>query len=805
MEHFEKWGVFYLGRHYDLPNKKPAEGLLLYDAKDLVTHGICVGMTGSGKTGLCVALLEEAALDGIPAIIIDPKGDMTNLLLTFPGLTPDEFRPWINEDDAQRKSMTPEEYAIQQSELWTKGLASWGQDGERIQQLRQSADFTIYTPGSTAGTPVSILKSFAAPPDAIIDDSELLQERVGGTAASLLGLLGIDADPIRSREHILLSSILSSAWRQQIDMDLSTLIQQIQSPPFQQIGVMSLESFFPAKDRFQLALQLNNLLASPGFAAWMEGEPLDISRLLFTESGKPRHSIFSIAHLSDAERMFFVALLLNQILSWTRIQSGTTSLRAIVYMDEIFGFFPPVANPPSKGPLMALLKQARAFGVGIMLTTQNPVDLDYKGLSNIGTWFIGRLQTERDKMKIMEGLQGAAVSQQAVFDRRKMEETLSALGNRVFLMHNVHDDGPSIFETRWCMSYLRGPLTRQQIRLLAKGTNPAGNPAPTISGKTMSALTVPPVLPPDIQQYFIQPNASVAPGTDLEYRAALTGWATIQFSDRKANLSQSAEKIYWTDFPATGTPPAWQSNQTLLIPRAEWSTSPDERISFTSLPDQATLSRMYSQWGRDLADWIYRNESLPLFMNPTWRIFSEPGEPEREFRIRLQQKARESRDEAMEALRKKFNPKMASLEERIRKSEQALEREKDQAKQQSMQTAIHMGTTLLSSFLGRKSVNATNLGKVSTTARSASRIMKEKEDIRRSQDTMETYQRQLSDLEAEFKMEADRLGIDLDPMLVPIESYWVRPAKKDVAVQQMALIWLPYTIDLRGDRTVAWS
>jgi hypothetical protein len=466
---FEKLGVFYLGRPWDPEARKAKPGLVLYDSKDLVTHAVCVGMTGSGKTGLCLALLEEAALDGIPALVIDPKGDLANLMLTFPDLRPEDFLPWIDEDDARRKGLEPADYARQQAERWTTGLAEWGQDGARIRRLREAVDIAIYTPGSEAGIPVSMLGSFAAPPPAIRADGELLRERVGGTATSLLALLGTDADPVKSREHILISTILDAAWREGRDLDLAGLIQAIQAPPVSRVGVLDLESFYPSKDRFALALSLNNLLASPEFAAWTKGEALDVGRMLRTPEGKPRIAICSIAHLGDAERMFFVSLALNQMLAWTRAQSGTTSLRAILYMDEIFGYFPPVANPPSKLPLLTLLKQARAFGVGVVLATQNPVDLDYKGLANAGTWFVGRLQTERDKARVLEGLEGAAADAGARFDKSRMDEILAGLGNRIFLMNNVHDDGPEVFETRWAMSYLRGPLTRAQIKTLMSG------------------------------------------------------------------------------------------------------------------------------------------------------------------------------------------------------------------------------------------------------------------------------------------------------------------------------------------------
>ena len=423
--------------------------MVLYDSRDLVTHALCVGMTGSGKTGLCIGLLEEAAIDGIPAIVIDPKGDLANLLLTFPELRAEDFAPWINADEARNQGVEPAAFAAQQAELWKSGLAKWNQDGERIARLKSAADFTIYTPGSDAGVPVSILSSFAAPDEKTLEDREALRDRISATATSLLGLVGIDADPVQSREHVLLSTLLDAAWRAGKDLDLPTLIAQIQSPPVQKIGVLDLDSFYPAKDRFALAMALNNLLASPGFEAWLTGDPLDINRMLWTAEGRPRISIFSIAHLSDAERMFFVSLLLNQTLSWVRAQSGTTSLRALLYMDEIFGYFPPTANPSSKKPLLTLLKQARAFGLGVVLATQNPVDLDYKALGNTGTWFLGRLQTERDKARVLEGLEGAATAAGSGFDRAQMDTMLSGLAKRVFLMNNVHEKQPVLFETRW--------------------------------------------------------------------------------------------------------------------------------------------------------------------------------------------------------------------------------------------------------------------------------------------------------------------------------------------------------------------
>ncbi len=577
MQDYEKLGVFYLGRQFDLGANKLQDNLILYDSRDLVTHAVVVGMTGSGKTGLCIDLIEEAAIDNVPSILIDPKGDLTNLLLNFPQLRGEDFIPWINTDDATRKGLSPQDYASQQAQLWQKGLADWDQTSQRIQRLRDAAEFVIYTPGSNAGLPVSILKSFAVPPPEILEEGELFQERITTTVTSLLGLLNIEADPLQSREHILLSNIVGQMWKNGQNLDLPVLISQIQNPPVSKIGVLDLESFYPSKERFSLVMALNNLLASPGFSAWLDGVPLDIGQILHNGQGKPRVAIFSIAHLEDAERMFFVSLLLNQILGWMRTQPGTTSLRALVYMDEIFGYFPPVSNPPSKQPLLTLLKQARAFGVGIVLATQNPVDLDYKGLSNTGTWFIGRLQTERDKSRVMEGLEGAAASTGSNFDRQKMDQILAGLGNRVFLMNNTHEDAPIVFQTRWSLSYLRGPLTRSQIKQLMdpyKSIQPAGtaatqpvapafatavvSPKPAAAVQTAAATTavLQPTLSVDVPQYFIPLRGS---GVGTTYQPMLVGAAKVHFADTKKNIETAQDVIFLVPILDQAVPVDWET------------------------------------------------------------------------------------------------------------------------------------------------------------------------------------------------------------------------------------------------------
>ncbi|MGL4513905.1 MAG: ATP-binding protein [Lacipirellulaceae bacterium] len=479
--------LFYLGRGHDLASGKTADEPLLYKSSNLTTHAVCVGMTGSGKTGLCLSLLEEAALDGVPVIAIDPKGDLGNLLLAFPESRPEDYRPWIDEAAAQRKGQTPEAAAAEAAVLWRDGLAKWGQDAARVKRYADSVERRVYTPGASHGLPMTVLRSFDAPPKEVRDDDDSFRQRVSSAVSGLLGLLGIDADPVRSREHILLSTVLTHAWEAGKDVGVADLIKQIKAPPFTEVGVLPLDEFFPEKQRSKLAMDLNNLLASPSFAGWVQGQALSVPELLYGPAtaehpaGKPRLAVVSIAHLDDAQRMFFVTILLSEVLAWMRTQSGTSGLRAILYMDEVFGYFPPTANPPSKQPMLTLLKQARAFGLGVVLATQNPVDLDYKGLSNCGTWFLGRLQTERDKMRVMEGLEGASAQAGSTFDKQQMERNLAGLGNRVFLMNNVHEDAPRVFQTRWAMSYLCGPLSRGQIQKLMDPLRPAEEPAPATS------------------------------------------------------------------------------------------------------------------------------------------------------------------------------------------------------------------------------------------------------------------------------------------------------------------------------------
>jgi hypothetical protein len=778
---YEKLGVFYLGK------RKDDGAPLLYDSADLVTHAVCVGMTGSGKTGLCIGLLEEAAIDGIPAIVIDPKGDLANLLLTFPELRPQDFEPWVNADEARNQGLDRAAFAAKQAELWKSGLAGWQEDGDRIARLRAAAEFTIYTPGSDAGRPVSVLKSFAAPDAATMNDREALRDRISSTATSLLGLVGIAADPMKSREHVLLSNLLDFNWREGKNPDLPALIAQIQKPPVQKIGVLDLESFYPAKDRFELAMALNNLLASPGFEAWLAGDPLDIGKFLWTEAGKPRVSIFSIAHLNDSERMFFVSLLLNQTLSWIRTQPGTSSLRAILYMDEIFGYFPPVANPPSKQPLLTLLKQARAFGLGVVLATQNPVDLDYKGLANTGTWFLGRLQTERDKDRVLEGLEGAG----SHFDRGEMDKMLAGLGKRVFLMNNVHEKQPVLFETRWTLSYLRGPLARPEIQRLMQGTKfedkARGTPAP--AKETVRATSAgQPVLPPGIPQYYFPIRGSAK---EIVYSPAVVGAAKIQFLDDKLGVDIARDLVFTAAVTDDVVGADWDSAQEADCALADLEKAAETAASFAELPAAAANPKNYAAWNKTFSTWLFRMQKLDLMRSPSLGESSKPGESERDFRVRLQQAGRERRDQLKASLQSKYGPKLEQLQRRKVQAEQKKAVEKEQSTSQILSTVMTAGAGILGAFMGRKTFSATNINKATQAVRAAGRAAKEYSDVGRADETVEMVDRQLKELNAQFEAEVAGLDNKVDPTTEVFETITVRPKKTGISVQLVALGWKP--------------
>lgn len=811
MTDIDQLGSFYLGRPHDLKTGKTDAQPLLYDSDDLTTHAVCVGMTGSGKTGLCLSLLEEAALDGIPAIAIDPKGDLSNLLLAFPNLAPSDFRPWIDESEAARKQMSPDDFAKQQAELWRSGLEKWDEGPDRIRRYLDKVERVIYTPGSSAGIPITVLKSFNAPPKELVDDADAFGERISSATSGLLALMGIDADPVRSREHIFLSNVFDHSWRAAKDLDLRQLIQSIHKPPFKKIGVVDMDSFFPAKEREKLALQLNNLLASPSFAAWMEGEPLDVGRLLHAPGGKPRLAIMSISHLDDAQRMFFVTILLNEVLAWIRTQPGTTSLRALLYMDEVFGYFPPLGNPPAKRPMLTLLKQARAFGLGCVLATQNPVDLDYKGLSNAGTWFLGRLQTERDKARVIEGLEGASAQAGATFNRQQMEATLAGLGNRIFLMNNVHQDKPVVFQTRWAMSYLRGPLTRAQIKTLmdpirSEFTSAAadkeeedGGTETSISDSTVAKPTKTakpvaanrPILPATIREQFVTINERVPDGYQLEYRPGLLGKGKVHFVRKTDGIDVWRDCFVLQSIHDTPPDDVWEGS--FVYPQDPVTESdPDPTGRFAELPSEMTRDKSYPLFARHLREHLFRDESLKVWKCTALDQCSHPDEEEADFRARLGPLLEERLKVERIKLEKAYATKRNDAETKLSRAQARYSTQKWQFFARLGSIAWVVADTVLSAMGKglpgrRRSIDPALRG-----------VATERGQQSNAQISVDSAQKEMDTLEQEFNDKLKSLGANFSTENVQVESFELKPQKGDIEVDKVSLVWLPWRIDKTG-------
>lgn len=800
---FEQLGVFYLGREVDPKSMEESDRPLLYDSSDLTTHAVIVGMTGSGKTGLGVGLIEEAAIDGIPVLAIDPKGDLGNLALTFPELRPEEFEPWVDPGEAERAGASVAEYAAQQAALWRGGLQEWGQGPERIRRFREAAEVAIYTPGSSAGRPISVLRSFAAPPHAVMQDADLLTERLGTTVTGLLTLLGVNADPL-SREHVLLASLLEHAWREGRDLGVADLVHAVQQPPFRQLGVMDLETVFPSRDRLKLALSLNALLAAPTFEAWTRGEPLDVQSMLYAPDGRARVAVVSIAHLSDAERTFFLSLLLSEVVAWTRSQTGTSSLRALVYIDELFGFMPPVAEPPTKRPLMTLLKQARAHGVGLALATQNPVDLDYKALTNAGTWFVGRLQTERDKARLIEGLTSAAPGG---MNAAELNEVIGRLGKRTFLLHNVHAAGPALFRTRWALSYLAGPLSREQIRelsqagLTAPGAPPPAEPLTEARGGVPAARAEAsrPFLPPEVPQRFLPVMAGVE---GASYFPQVLGAADVHYVSKTHGVDESRRVVRLAELLGGVVQLDWEEGEAAEMDLADLRQEPQPGVSFQPLPDVTLRGGTVKEWTTLFQRWLRGGGALTLHRYAPLRLVAEVGESEQEFRLRCAQLLREQRDEAKAKLRKRYEGRLTTLERRRLSRAQAVERQAQQSQQRSLDAVVTVGSTLLGAFLNRRAPSASSLG---TAVRRTTGIGKQRGDVERAREALEQVEAEMATLQEELERELAALrGDGIHAEELELESVSVRPTSRDVAVRYLGVVWVPYAQGATGRWEPVW-
>ncbi len=812
--------TLYLGRGVD-----PATGVLGtepvgLDPADLTTHAVVIGMTGSGKTGLCVDLLEELALQGIPALAVDPKGDLGNLLLTFPDLAPADFEPWLPPGEAERQGLSARRYAERVAEKWRSGLAEWGLDGSRIRELRERVDLTIYTPGSRAGTPVDVLSSFAAPGLSWETDEEALLESIRFAVSALLSLLDVEADPLQSREHILLSHLVETAWRASAPCDVAALIRGLQQPPFQKLGVFDVEGFYPARERLKLAVSLNGLLAAPGFATWMEGERLDPASLLWTADGRPRVAIFYLGHLAEREKLFFTTLLLAAVNVWMRRQGGTGSLRSLVYIDEVVGMIPPYpTNPPTKEILLLLMKQARAFGVGMALTTQNPVDVDYKVLTNAGTWFVGRLQTQQDKDRVLEGLVGQGGAGGA--SRVELDARIGALPQRTFLLYSARGGEPVTFRSRWALSYLRGPLTKEEIARLgraasagpavtterkapsavqAAGATPtpavAGRPAATAGASTAPAATLPPTLA-GVSRLFLAPEGlkglgAVDPVPDLvsetiRYVPGLFATASLRYDDSRAGLN-ATERVERLIFPVPETDAAvtWSSARAVELGPEGVTPTSAQGGAFDALPSSVTAKGAPARLRRELADHLVASATRELYFAPESRLYSRHDEDRAAFETRLARERAAARDTEVSKLQGKYATRLAALRRKLEKEEADAVAAGSAYEGRKREELVSGAESVVGFFFGRKSGRAVTQASTKRRMTEAARLKAEREQqeaaaVRTDLDSLNAQlQDEVAAIDARHAGEAS----EVQALDVPLE-------KDDVRVETLAILWIP--------------
>ncbi len=817
---------FYLGRVFDLSSGKLSKEDVLYDPADLTTHAVVTGMTGSGKTGLCIGLMEEAALEQIPALIIDPKGDLTNLLLHFPDLLPTDFQPWLDAEMVRRQGKTLEAVSVETADLWKKGLSEWSITSDRLRDLAASVDFSIFTPGSDAGRRVSILSSFEAPSVPWEGNSEILREKISATVTALLGLVGFDdIDPVRSREHILLANIFENAWSQGKNLDLTELILQTQTPPFEKLGAFPVETFFPEKDRMSLAMSLNNILASPSFESWREGHPLDIQSLLFTPDGKARHTIFYIAHLSDTERMFFVTLLLSAVETWMRTQAGSSFLRALVYFDEIFGYLPPARNPSSKQPLLRMLKQARAFGVGLLLATQNPGDLDYKALSNTGTWFIGKLQTEWDKQRLLDGLESISGG----LNRKEIDKALSSLGKRVFLLHNVHAKRPSIFQTRWAMNFLAGPLTRTHIPLLNKlagasdvpvitpgtsaaiaGSSSVGAGAVVAPRQPVKGSVSKPTPPAGVDEYFLPLSFSVTEAfkaaaepvpTDAKleavlYRPVLLASAKSRILERRYGIDTEIESPVLVDSPDKNGLIKWDDFLYKGPSLAQLERSPSPQATFESLSLPFTDAKLIASMSRDFIDWNYRTVKLTMRENKLLKVVARPGMTQAEFMTECTDAARTGRDLELQRSLLTIDRQLDSLERKLEKEQAELKNDQEELDSRKMEQTHSIAENVLGVFSKgrtRRLKGAIAKGRMKDQAEA---------DVEESRISIDQLKEQITDLQKQKEQKSQEITARWGEMVEEVEEISLTPKKSNIFVDHFGIGWMPFYQVKSGERTI---
>ena len=731
------------------------------ESKVLTTHGVILGMTGSGKTGLAIVLLEELARQRVPVVLCDLKGDLTNLLLTFPDLAPADFAPYV---PAAEAAAGREAAAAAVAARWKEGLAGWGLGAAEIRAVREGLNWRLLTPGSGLA-PVNLLPALDAPagydPDT---DPDGARARLDGSTAGLLALVGRGGDPLTDRDHVLVATLLDAAWRAGASLDFATLIRQIGKPPVERFGVLPVEDFYPKDERQQLAVAFNTLLASPAFAAWTRGVPLAMESLI-GPADAPRGSILYLAHLGERERLSFLTLLFSAVLSWTRSQPGSETLRTLLYLDEVQGIVPPTAMPATKTPLLTLLKQGRAFGTGVLLATQNPVDLDYKALGNIGLKLIGRLDTAQDRNRVLGGLDLA---------NAEVEQKVAALKPRQFLMAGARVGEPRVITSRWAMSYLRGPLTLAELKPLVGEGAPAPAPA-----RPSHAGAVP--LLPDVEQLFA-PGASLAPAVMVE--------AEIVYRKSTPSIERRVAGRWVAPLRESGV--AWERLQ--QVPTQELRGAPEPGAALAGVPGNASeLVKSAERAFTREVDSI----SLEVAWHRTLRLVQEENENRELFEERCRRAAPDGAGKEAE-LRRRYEEKIRRLEERIAREKLELERDEQEAsarqREKTLTVATGVGEALLGALLGRRRSLGSLARKGASTARSysskgrmAERAQAEVEESRQTLDALERERQQLGDdLERELATLRGGAGGASE-----IEMLRLVPTAKDIAVRRVALAWLP--------------
>ncbi|WP_309497192.1 helicase HerA domain-containing protein [Sulfurovum sp.] len=771
-ETYEKLGLFYLGKDVDKKSMEPSEALTLLKNKNFTTHAAIIGMTGSGKTGLGVGIMEEAALDNIPSIIIDPKGDMGNLCLSDPSFSSKTFEPWVR-DEANAKNEESMDYASKIATVWKEGLENWGQDSTRVEKFHK-VDKTIYTPGSSAGVAINVMSSLDVPPSEVMNDSDTFSSYLKSTVSSLLSFIGINGDPLESKEYILLAQIVSKAWIAKEPLNIATIIGKIITPSFDKIGVLPLEDFYPKEKRFILATKFNGLLASPNFSQWLEGDNLDIQKLLYDEEGKAKIAIFSISHLNDEERMFFVTLLLNKYIAWMRRQSGTSALKALLYMDEIFGFFPPTKNPPSKEPMLILLKQARAFGLGVVLSTQNPVDLDYKGLSNIGTWFIGRLQTTQDIEKVLDGLGGKVGSS---FDKNEIKTMLANLQKRTFFLKSAHLDDIRLFSTRWVLSYLKGPLKKAEISTLMQAKKEAQKNAKAkeiveVKGMRFENYQN---IDDSIPQYY-----EMDVSEENSYRATLGAKVKVHFYQARRGIDEEEEYILSLPLESKQRLIDWGNADQESEDFSRYMHSAPKEAKFTALPEVILEDRALKKSIRELKETLYRTKELVLFRCVSLKLESKVGEAQSDFMVTVQDSLTEKKEIEIEKLQERYAKKEKTLTTRLQRAKERVEKESSD----STSSMIDTGIAVLGALFGKPT--PTKIGRALSKGK---KVLKERGDISRAEERMLEVEADIEALEYELEDKIDALSEKYNIENYEIESFSIKPRKTDIDVVLCAVVW----------------